>query len=60
MPYVPSPHAPPFDVLPPVVQQMMRRCFEESYGRPANRPDALTWQRALQEGEKELASCQHM
>ena len=57
VPFVPNPHAPPFDVMPTVVQELMRRCFEESYGRPSTRPDALTWQRALQEGEKQLASC---
>jgi WD40 repeat protein len=57
VPYFPNPHAPPFEVLPSAVQEMMRRCFEEGHLHPSLRPDALSWQRTLQEGEKELGSC---
>ncbi|HZT79366.1 MAG TPA: hypothetical protein VFA26_04045, partial [Gemmataceae bacterium] len=33
MPYEPNPLAPPFAVLPPPVQELMRLCFEEGHDR---------------------------
>jgi serine/threonine protein kinase len=57
VPYTPNPHAPPFDVLPPQVQDLMRRCFEDGHARSILRPDATAWLKALQESEKELVAC---
>ena len=37
VPYAPNPHAPPFDTLPPRVQELMRRCFEDGHARSAHR-----------------------
>src|SRR5262249_40916588 len=57
VPYQPNPHAPPFEVLPPPVQELMRRCFEEGHVRSVVRPDAAAWQQALQQAEAEMATC---
>jgi uncharacterized protein (TIGR03067 family) len=57
VPFQPSPHAPSWSVLPPPVQILMRRCFEDGHARPLDRPTALQWQRALQEAEEALALC---
>lgn len=57
MPIRPSPHAPPWEVLPPSVQVLMRRCFEDGHAKPSARPGAIEWQRALQEAEQELKIC---
>jgi serine/threonine protein kinase len=53
----PSPHAPPWEVLPPSVQTLMRRCFEDGHPDPSARPQAIEWQRALLEAEEELKLC---
>ncbi len=37
-PIQPSPHAPPWFVLPPSVQELMRRCFEDAGAEPDLRP----------------------
>jgi WD40 repeat protein/serine/threonine protein kinase len=57
VPVRPSPHAPPWEVLPPSVQVLMRRCFEDGRPDPSVRPPAAEWQRALQEAEQELKIC---
>jgi hypothetical protein len=57
VPYLANPHAPPFEVLPPAVQELMRRCFEEGHVRSAVRPDAGAWQQALQQAEEEMVTC---
>jgi hypothetical protein len=57
VPYAPNPHAPPFDVLPPGVQDLLRRCFEEGHVRSVVRPDAAGWQEVLQRAEEELTTC---
>jgi serine/threonine protein kinase len=57
VPFAPNPHAPPFDTLPPRIQELMRRCFEDGHARSALRPDAAAWHQALLESEKELARC---
>lgn len=57
VPFKPSPLAPPWSVLPPQVQEVMRRCFEEGHVRPPARPTTAEWQRALQEAEKDLVTC---
>ena len=43
VPVQPSPHAPPWEVLPPTVQTLMRRCFEEGHVDPRRRPSAEEW-----------------
>jgi DNA-binding helix-hairpin-helix protein with protein kinase domain len=53
----PSPHAPPWFALPPSVQDLLRRCFEDAHSEPDLRPSAAQWQHALEEAEHELATC---
>src|SRR5262249_10767309 len=57
VPYVPSPLAPPFAIIPPLIRQLMCRCFEEGHGNPAARPNAAEWQQALKDAEAQLATC---
>jgi DNA-binding helix-hairpin-helix protein with protein kinase domain len=57
VPYQPSPHAPPFATLPPPVQELMRRCFEDGHARSGRRPTAAEWQEALADAEPLLATC---
>lgn len=56
-PIQPSPHAPPWFALPPSVQELLRRCFEDAHAEPDLRPSAALWQQALEEAEHELTSC---
>lgn len=56
-PIQPSPHAPPWFVLPPSVQELLRRCFEDAHAEPDLRPSAAQWQHALEEAEHELTTC---
>lgn len=53
----PSPHAPPWFALPPSVQELLRRCFEDAHAEPDLRPSAAQWQHALEEAEHELTTC---
>lgn len=53
----PSPHAPPWFVLPPSIQELLQRCFEDAHTEPELRPSAAEWQHALEETESELTSC---
>ena len=55
----PSPHAPPWFALPPSVQELLRRCFEDAHDEPDLRPSAAQWQHALEEAEHELTTCPH-
>jgi hypothetical protein len=57
VPYQPNPNAPPWDVVPPVLQRLFVRCFQEGHAQPERRPTALDWQQALQAAEKELTLC---
>jgi DNA-binding helix-hairpin-helix protein with protein kinase domain len=57
VPYRPKPSAPPYDLLPPTLQALFRRCFETGHVQPLERPDAYTWQSALQAAEQTLVSC---
>jgi DNA-binding helix-hairpin-helix protein with protein kinase domain len=57
VPFRPSPHAPPFESLPPAVQDLMRRCFEDGHARSMRRPSAAEWFTALSEAEQHLAAC---
>jgi DNA-binding helix-hairpin-helix protein with protein kinase domain len=56
-PCQPSTHAPPWWVLPPAVQELLRCCFEDARTDPALRPRAGRWQQALAEAENELTTC---
>jgi DNA-binding helix-hairpin-helix protein with protein kinase domain len=58
-PIQPSPHAPPWFALPPSVQELLRRCFEDAHAEPELRPSAAQWQNALEEAEGELTVCAH-
>ena len=56
-PYRPMPSAPSSAILHPTLQELFVRCFEDGHRQPCARPDAQTWQRALQEAENALVSC---
>lgn len=58
-PIQPSPHAPPWFALPPSVQELLRRCFEDAHEQPDLRPSAVEWQNALEESEHKLTTCLH-
>jgi WD40 repeat protein/serine/threonine protein kinase len=57
IPYRPNPFAPPFATLPPAVQDLMQRCFEEGHVRSGRRPTAAEWQQTLRAAEDNLATC---
>lgn len=57
VPYIPSPIAPPFEILHPTLQQLFVRCFEKGHKNPEMRPNAQTWQAALKEVETALITC---
>ncbi|MHB9133568.1 MAG: protein kinase domain-containing protein [Armatimonadota bacterium] len=56
-PYEPMPFAPPIGILHPDVRALMRKCFENGHAHPAERPDAATWQVALDKAEHDLTTC---
>ena len=56
-PYDPMPLAPPLEILPPVLRQMLLRCFEEGHRDPTLRPEARDWFNALGEAEQTLTTC---
>lgn len=53
----PPPHAPRFEALHPLLQELFRQCFIEGHADPRRRPDAKTWYHALKESEQELTDC---
>lgn len=55
--YFPLPSAPPFEILCPPLQRLFLRCFEDRQSNPKARPDAQTWQRALDDAENTLVTC---
>lgn len=57
VPYTPTPTAPSFEWLHPVLQNLFCRCFRDGHGQPALRPDPLSWQYGLEEAELNLVSC---
>ena len=57
VPYIPTPIAPPFEILHPTLRQLFVRCFEDGHNNPKMRPNAQTWQSALSEAEKTLITC---
>jgi len=57
VPYRPMPIAPALGMLNPRLRELFRRCFEEGYRTPGSRPDARTWQLALDDAETDLRPC---
>jgi serine/threonine protein kinase len=57
IPYRPMPVAPPLSILHPVLQHMFVRCFEDGYRDPSARPDAPSWQNALEEAAAAMVTC---
>ncbi|ARV57713.1 hypothetical protein BZZ01_02830 [Nostocales cyanobacterium HT-58-2] len=57
VPYVPTPIAPPWDILPLSLQELFIRCFEDGHNDPQMRPSAQTWLTALADAENSLISC---
>ncbi len=53
----PPPHAPAFEMLPPDVQHLVRRCFGDGFSDPAARPSAAEWDWALRDAEATLLVC---
>jgi DNA-binding helix-hairpin-helix protein with protein kinase domain len=49
--------APPFDVLGPALRRLFIRCFTDGHSHPWDRPDARTWQWALEKAEDHLVTC---
>ncbi|MCW3052730.1 MAG: Tetratricopeptide 1 repeat-containing protein [Chthonomonadales bacterium] len=49
--------APPFENLPPTLQALFLQCFEAGHADPTARPDAQTWQSALDETCRVLHAC---
>jgi len=54
---LPVPTAPGFDLLAPGIRELFVQCFVEGHLAPERRPDAQTWQQALDWAEKSLATC---
>lgn len=44
---LPPTFAPPFEMLPPPIQELFRRCFVEGHKDPQKRPSAKEWFKAL-------------
>ncbi len=58
VPYRPNTrYAPPFEMLPPALRELFVLCFEAGHDNPELRPDARTWQRALDEAGRQLSRC---
>jgi DNA-binding helix-hairpin-helix protein with protein kinase domain len=57
VPYLPTPIAPPWEVLHPRLQEMFVRCFEDGHYNPQLRPSASNWLLALAEAEHALVTC---
>ncbi|MEH1766168.1 MAG: tetratricopeptide repeat protein [Nostoc sp.] len=57
VPYLPTPIAPPWEILHPGLQELFIRCFEEGHNNPQLRPSAQTWLSAIAEAEDSLITC---
>jgi DNA-binding helix-hairpin-helix protein with protein kinase domain len=57
VPVRPAPHAPPWEVLAPELQELFWRCFDEGQTRPESRPTAAQWREALDEADGRLEAC---
>ena len=51
----PRSFAPPFDILHPLIQDAMTRCFQYGHGDPSRRPSASKWQQLLIDVENDQA-----
>jgi len=54
----PRMHAPPFNVLHPLLQDAFRQCFQLGHSVPGKRPTAEAWKTLLLEVEKDTAYLQ--
>ncbi|WP_392532463.1 tetratricopeptide repeat protein [Nostoc sp. C117] len=57
VPYLPTPIAPPWEILHPSLQELFVRCFEDGHNNPLLRPSAQTWLSAIAEAEDSLITC---
>ncbi|MEH1822685.1 MAG: tetratricopeptide repeat protein [Nostoc sp.] len=57
VPYLPTPIAPPWEILHPSLQELFIRCFEDGHNNPQLRPSAQTWLSAIAEAEDSLITC---
>lgn len=57
VPYLPTPIAPPWEMLHPVLRDLFVRCFEDGHQDPLMRPTAQTWLSALATAEESLITC---
>lgn len=57
VPYLPTPIAPPWEILHPELRELFRRCFEDGYKNPQARPNAQTWVEAINVAEAALVTC---
>lgn len=57
VPYRSALTATPFKILNPVLRDLFVRCFKAGRRRPKARPDAQTWQNALNAAEDSLITC---
>ncbi len=57
VPYTPTPIAPAWETLPPSLQEMFVRCFEDGHNNPRERPTAQNWLLELAEVENDLITC---
>ncbi|MEH2292472.1 tetratricopeptide repeat protein [Nostoc sp.] len=57
VPYLPTPIAPPWEILHPSLQELFVRCFEAGHNNPLLRPSAQNWLSAIAEAEDSLITC---
>ncbi|MGH1394859.1 MAG: tetratricopeptide repeat protein [Trichormus sp.] len=57
VPYLPTPIAPPWEILHPRLQELFVQCFEDGHYAPQHRPHAQAWLSALAEAEDSLTTC---
>jgi DNA-binding helix-hairpin-helix protein with protein kinase domain len=57
VPYLPTPIAPPWEILHPSLQELFVRCFEDGHNNPQLRPNAQTWLSAIAQAEDSLVTC---
>lgn len=53
----PPDHAPPFDILPPEIQELFVRCFAKGHKNPNVRPTALEWFKAMGKLKNNFHTC---
>ncbi|MEA5550910.1 tetratricopeptide repeat protein [Anabaena cylindrica UHCC 0172] len=57
VPYLPTPIAPPWEMLHPGLRDLFVRCFEDGHSNPQMRPSAQTWLLAIAAAEENLVTC---